>query len=188
MATKIRQRTAWAIARRQHGVITRAQLLDLGFTDEAIRHRLARGRLRRLHAGVYAVGQLGLTQDGKWMAAVLACGEPAALSHVSAAALWQLTRAPAEPIHVSVLTGSRSRDGIAVHRPQALEVVRHNRIPTTTVPQTLIDLGRHPQLEQAVSEAILRRLVSAKAMRRQQRRRAGRRHRSGRSSSARPSA
>src|SRR5689334_7000159 len=119
MAAKSGQAIAWILARAQHGVITRIQLLTLGFTDAEIRHRIARGRLRRIYPGVYAVGQLDLTQEGRWIAAVLACGQGAALSHDSAAALWKLAR-PTAPIHVSVLSRSRSRDGIEVHRRAVL--------------------------------------------------------------------
>src|SRR5690242_18521174 len=112
MATKTHQRAAWDLARKQEGVITRIQLLALGFTQSAIRYRLARGRLRQVYPGVYAVGQLRLTQKGEWIAAVLACGDGAALSHQSAAELWRLARGSTRPIHVSVLGESRSRKGI----------------------------------------------------------------------------
>src|SRR5689334_8913630 len=123
MAPKTHQRMAWELAREQHGVITRIQLLGLGFSEDAIKHRRARGRLRQLYPGVYAVGQLELTQHGKWMAAVLACGEMAALSHDSAAALYRLAKAT-EPIHVSVIGEGRSRKGITVHRRRAMMTVR----------------------------------------------------------------
>jgi very-short-patch-repair endonuclease len=164
MAPKIGQRSIWDVIRRQHGVITRMQLLARGITDDGIRHRLACGRLRRVYPGVYAVGQLELTQEGRWMAAILACGEGAALSHGSAAALWRLAKRPAEPIHVSVLSRSRSRNGIEVHRRQALVAVRRDRIPTTTPAQTLIDIATSPDIEQAIGEAVLRRLVGLEAL------------------------
>src|ERR1700759_1983696 len=107
MATNIHQPTAWDIARRQHGVIARIQLLALGYTDGAIRHRLAKGRLHRVYPGVYAVGRRELTQEGRWMAAVLACGDTAALSHDSAAALWGIAKPATARIHVSVLGEGR---------------------------------------------------------------------------------
>jgi very-short-patch-repair endonuclease len=168
MAPKTHQRTAWHLARIQHGVITRLQLLALGFTDDAIKHRVARGRLRRIYPGVYAVGQLPLTQQGEWMAATLACGDGAALSHDSAAALWGLAKGPARPIHVSVLSPRRSREGIAVHRRRALDAVRRDGIRVTTPAQTLIDTAPtwpRPQLEQAIGEATLRRLTTLKPLR-----------------------
>jgi hypothetical protein len=74
------------LVRAQHGVLTRADLLTLGFSERAIKHRVASGRLHPIAAGVYAVGRQELTPDGRWMAAVLACGEGALLSHRSAAA------------------------------------------------------------------------------------------------------
>jgi very-short-patch-repair endonuclease len=168
MAPNIHHRSAWALARRQHGVISRMQLLRLGFTDDGIAHRIERGRLRRIYPGIFAVGQLDLTQQGKWMAAVLACGQTAALSHDSAAALWKLAKAPTDPIHVSVLGESRSRKGIVVHRRTALQTTTHKRIPTTTPAQTLIDVAAawpQPQLEQAIGEADLRGLVGLRALR-----------------------
>jgi very-short-patch-repair endonuclease len=167
MAPKTHQRTAWDIARMQHGVITRMQLFALGFSDAAVKHRLARGRLRRLYPGVYAVGQLELTQEGEWMAAVLACGDTAALSHDSAAALWGLAKWTT-PIDVSVLGQSRSRQGIVVHRRTALKTTRRDGIRVTTPAQTLIDVAHgwpQPKLEQAIGEADLKRIVSLGALR-----------------------
>src|SRR3954451_13854637 len=142
MTPRTHQRKAWELARRQHGVITRGHLLDLGFTDDAIRHRISRGRLRRLYPGVYAVAQLELTSAGEWMAAVLASGKTAALSHDSAAVLWELTKAPPRRIDVSVLSQSRSRKGIVVHRRTALRSTTHKGIRVTTPAQTLIDVAQ----------------------------------------------
>jgi Transcriptional regulator, AbiEi antitoxin len=79
---------AWELARIQYGVVTRRQLLALGFTRQAIEHRLARGRLHRSYPGVYAVGRPELPRRGRWMAAVLAAGVGAVLSHEGAAAVW----------------------------------------------------------------------------------------------------
>ncbi len=77
-----------AIAARQHGVITFEQLLKAGLSQSGISRRVKAGRLHRIHKGVYAVGHRGLSREGWWMAAVLACGQGAVLSHSSAAALW----------------------------------------------------------------------------------------------------
>jgi Transcriptional regulator, AbiEi antitoxin len=99
----------WELVHRQHGAITRAQLRDLGFTDDAIDHRIARGRLRRLHRGVFVVGGRDVDQLGRWSAAVLACGPDALLSHQSAAALWRIRRPRAGPIEVSVPAEARRR-------------------------------------------------------------------------------
>src|SRR4051812_49380236 len=90
-----------ALAKRQHGVVTRAQLRRIGLCDSAITHRAAVGRLHRLHRGVYAVGHRVVPARGAWLAATLACGEGAVLSHTSAAALWGL-RAKDGVVHVTV--------------------------------------------------------------------------------------
>jgi hypothetical protein len=75
---------------RQHGVVARRQLLRLGLGEDAIDHRLSNGRLLRLERGVYAVGHAELRREGRLIAAVLAAGDDAVLSHRSAAALWGL--------------------------------------------------------------------------------------------------
>ena len=92
MAPEKLQSSAWALAREQHGVITRAQLVDLGYGSEAIRHRVRKGRLHRVQIGVYAVGRPEVSQLGGWLAAVLSCGPGALLSHESAAVLWGIRR------------------------------------------------------------------------------------------------
>src|SRR5690349_2979738 len=91
MGSKIqRPQEAWALSARQHGVISRRQLLELGYSRQAIEHRLGSGRLHRVRSGVYSVGRPDLNDRGRWMAAVLTCGDGAALSHSSAAALWRI--------------------------------------------------------------------------------------------------
>src|SRR4051794_13965649 len=91
-----------AFADAQHGVVSRAQLLQAGLTRNEIDHRAETGRLIRLYRGVYAVGHQRLTVQGRWMAAVLACGPGAVLSHQSAGALWDLRRSASGVIHVTV--------------------------------------------------------------------------------------
>lgn len=146
----------WVLARQQHGVITRRQLLAFGLTPSAIRHRLAEGRLHRVFRGVYAVGRPELGRHGRWMAAVLACGEGAALSHDSAAALYGI-RAGTGQIHVSVpFPRDPCLPGITVHRRSAFEVTRRRGIPVTTPVCTLVDLATRMSadgLEAAVNEA-----------------------------------
>ena len=148
------------IAFRQHGVISRPQLFALGFGQDFVHDGLRLGRLHQLHLGVYAVGHRRLTQRGIWLAAVLACGEHAVLSHRSAAALWHL--AALELGRVDVLVpgrGSRSRPGIAIRRTRDLppsEVTEIDGIPVTTVERTLLDLASiasTSQLRKAVAEA-----------------------------------
>lgn len=162
---------AWALALRQHGVVTRAQLLQLGFTRDAIDHRLATGRLHPVMRGVYAVGRPELTREGHWMAAVLACGPEAALSHGSAAALWEIGSQRSALIEVTVPSHvRRRRPGIAIHRRAILSdhVTTHRGIPATTSVATLIDLATFlpaGPLEAAINEADERGLVSPEALR-----------------------
>src|SRR3954467_1711036 len=99
------------IAVRQHGVVTLRQLEEAGVTREATYKRARRGRLHRLHRGVYAVGHRAPSHHARWMAAVLACGEGAVLSHGSAAALWNLLNPPGGPTHVPTPTTTGREEG-----------------------------------------------------------------------------
>lgn len=131
-----------ALADRQHGVVGRAQLVDLGVGRRAIARRLRAGRLHQLHPGVYAVGHRVLSRRGRWMAAVLFCGPGAVLSHRSAAALWGF-RNYSGAIHVTSPCKSRSQGAIHRHwaRLRPDEVTEHEGIPVTTVPRTNLDLA-----------------------------------------------
>ena len=153
-----------AIAARQHGIIGGWQLHSLGLSRESIQRRVRTGRLHRIHRGVYAVGHRRLTQRGRWMAAVLAGGECAHLSHRSAAALWGLLPDRGE-IHITTKRVLRKRDKIRFHTQslQVDEVTTHDGIPTTTVARTLLDLAatEPDQLERAFNEAEFRRLWDA---------------------------
>jgi predicted transcriptional regulator of viral defense system len=110
------------IAARQYGVVTHRQLLAAGLGRSAISKRAGRGRLHRLHRGVYAVGHVAFDIERHWMAAVLACGDGAVLSHGSAAAHWGLLRPFDGPVEVSVPSndGYRQRPGIRLHRCASL--------------------------------------------------------------------
>lgn len=151
------------IAARQHGVVARGQLLDAGVSRRAIAVRLQHGRLHPLHLGVYAVGHTVISRDGVWMAAVLASGSGATLSHRSAAQLWGLAR---RAVHVPEVTrprGFRARVGIRAHRsPVPMdECTVVEGIPVTSVPRTILDLaavGSRRQVERALHEAEVRRL------------------------------
>jgi hypothetical protein len=146
-----------ALAARQHGVVEQGQLLDLGLSSSAIGVWAKRGRLLRMHRGVYAVGHLALTRNGRFMAAVLACGDGAALSHFSAAVLWGILEDRGQLIHVTA-EGNRACRGVIVHRsPLHGQRVRRAGIVVTTVGRTLIDLAdvvnKRRTLERAFDEA-----------------------------------
>ena len=89
------------IAARQHGNVTRAQLLEVGLRDGAIAYRGRHGRLHRVHPGVYSVGYRGTTPLARAMAAVLACGPGSVLSHRWAAGLWELSEFPRGSVDVT---------------------------------------------------------------------------------------
>jgi very-short-patch-repair endonuclease len=150
----------WALVRRQHGAVARRQLLEHGLTPRRIERRIASGRLHPVWRGVYAVGRPQLERRGRWMAAVLACGPDAALSHGSAAALWGFGREQSGQIDVSVPSQRRSRrPGIRAHRRAAAtvgDIAVHEGIPVTSPVRTLIDQATRlgsMQLERAVNEA-----------------------------------
>lgn len=144
------------VAAQQHGVATFAQIRGAGLNKNAISKASREGRLHSLYRGVYAVGHRAPSRERDWMAAVLACGEGAVLSHGSAAALWKLLRPIKGPIDVSVPSqnGRVQRRGIRLHRCPSLSslgaddvaaplgalVTVRNCIPVTTVPRTIDDL------------------------------------------------
>jgi hypothetical protein len=138
----------WTVARlasRQHGVVSYGQLREAGMSGNGIAQRARRGQLHRLHRGVYAVGHRPVSRRGFWVAAVLAGGEGAVLSHRSAAELWGLLRPQRGPIHVSIRarSGRAKRDGIQLHRCTSLvagTTTRRLNIPVTTVARTIADL------------------------------------------------
>src|SRR4051794_425962 len=150
-----------AIAARQHGVVTLAQLLHAGLTKQGITRRVAAGRLHRVFRGVYAVGHAGLSSEGRWFAAVAACGERSVLSHRSAAELWRLLTPTAGPVHVTVAQpgGRARRRGLIVHHSSSLlkgEVTRRSGIRVTAPARTLADLrrtGRQGDLRRAERQA-----------------------------------
>jgi very-short-patch-repair endonuclease/predicted transcriptional regulator of viral defense system len=128
---------------RQHGVVAHRQLLALGLSPTMIARRVRDGRLLGMHRGVYAVGHKRLRREGFWLAAVLAGGAQAALSHRSAAALHGIRDASGASVDVTVPASRRAQAGIRFHRamltPEDLAVVEG--IPTTTVARTLVDLA-----------------------------------------------
>ena len=155
-----------ALAERQHGVIAAPQLYSLGLSETQVRTRAGNGLLHRVHRGVYAMGTRNLTPKGQWMAAVLASGENAVLSHQAAGELWHLRLLTLRsgrraPIDVTVCggRGARRRPGIVVHRSLTIlneEVTTREGIPVTTAARTLLDLAAvlpRRQLERSVDQA-----------------------------------
>jgi very-short-patch-repair endonuclease len=155
-----RSSATWRLARAQHGVLTHEDLVGLGFSAKGIKHRVHSGRLHPITRGIYAVGRAELTPHGRWMAAALACGDGAALSHRSAAALWGIGYEEGKRVDVTIRRRSGlKRPGIRVHAranlPERSVVVRSG-IPVTHPVQTLIDLAtelKPMRLERAVNEA-----------------------------------
>jgi very-short-patch-repair endonuclease len=164
-------RAAWALSKGQHWTIARRQLIALGFTREAIAHRIADGRLYPVWRGVYAVGRRDLSPEGLFMGAVLACGDDAVLSHESATWLWGIRKVRGRVIEVTVPPGRNPRRrGIRAHRRTRVDSTHHNRIPVTSPTQTLLDIAPHSngtQLERAVNEAVNRDLVDLEELRRE---------------------
>jgi very-short-patch-repair endonuclease len=148
-----------ALAADQHGVVTRAQLLELGLSAKAIDHRVGQRRLHPVHRGVYAVGRPQLTRWGTLIAAVLSCGPGAALSHDSAGEVLGIRRRRGGLIEVTLAPEvMRKRPGVRVHRATlpARERTERHGIPVTGVVRTLVDLATRldrEQLEAAVNEA-----------------------------------
>jgi very-short-patch-repair endonuclease len=141
--TKVRP--AWVIAQlasQQHGVVAREQLLEAGVSGSSIKRMLASGWLRTCHRGVYAPPGSAMGHSARWMAAVLAAGAGARLSHRSAAELWGLLEPIEGPVHVTVRHARRGPLGVRLHWSRDLaQQTTHHGIPVTTVPRTFLDLA-----------------------------------------------
>jgi very-short-patch-repair endonuclease len=167
METENAQPLLMDLARRQWGVVTRDQLVELGVGTRRVSDWVRNGRLIRLYRGIYAVGHDRLRVEGRWLAAVLACGKGAALSHRDAAQFWELRQSNSALIDVTVPSrnGRVRRKGIRVHRSGRLgadEVTLRGGIPVTTVARTLLDLADvlpRQALRRAVTEAEYRDLL-----------------------------
>jgi Protein of unknown function (DUF559) len=143
--------------------------MAIGMDDSGVRRRVAQGRLHRVHQGVYAVGHPTLTGEARWMAAVMACGQGAVLSHLDAAALWRIYEGTGARVHVTV-GSSRRAAGLWVHRARRLhpeDVTAKQGIPVTTVARTLVDLTDvlgSDRLLRAIREAEFLRLLDHQAL------------------------
>ena len=160
-------RRAGDLATLQHGVVARRQLLDLGFSPRMVEHRVARGWLHLLYRGVYALGHEKLSMRSRWMAAVLATGDGALLSHGSAAALWGLVR-PRGPIEI-VARSRRRSPGLMVRESRIHPEDRDeiDAIPVCSVARVLLDLAsiwNAERVERAWEEADRLGLLELQAM------------------------
>src|SRR3954451_3587032 len=157
------------LATRQSGVVGREQLRLLGLGDDAIDARIVARRLHVVHRGVYAAGHRRLSREGRYLAAVLACGDGAVLSHRSAAGLWEL-RAPKEgKIDVIAMAHRIGDTGIRVHR----HAIDHGGLTTrqgsavTTPSRTVVVLAScvmPHELERAIRQAVYRLLTSTRVL------------------------
>lgn len=156
------------VAVRQHGVVSGAQLRAAGLGEKAVRHRVSRGWLTRLHPGVYRVGALTdpLTE---LLAATLACGPTAALSHEAAAFLHGLVKGW-RGIDVTISGGHRRPRGVRLHRAALADHERTVRdgVPVTTAARTLADLAaawKRRDLARAVEQAFVLRAATEAELR-----------------------
>lgn len=155
-----------AIAVRQHGLVTLAQLRAAGLRRGAVALRVRAGRLHPVHRGVFAVGTPPLAPLAREAAALLACGPGAVVSHDSAALLWGIAERPRRPVHITVRGPHRRRhEGVRPHIAPTLadeDVDRRHGLPLTSVPRTLLDLAAslgERDLRWAVEEARVQRLL-----------------------------
>jgi very-short-patch-repair endonuclease len=164
---------AWEFARSQHDVIAHWQLRMLGYTHDAIRHRLRTGRLFVLWRGVYAVGRPTVTPHGRWKAATLACGPGSALDGESALALWDVRSSEGKEIEVAVPgDGGRRHAGISARRVQGLveQVAEVDGIPVLSLPPLFVQLAGRVKpgaLEAALNEADKKDLIHVEQLRRE---------------------
>jgi very-short-patch-repair endonuclease len=162
------------IAQRQRGRVNRTQLLTAGITSGMIGRMVRNGWLYQEHNGVYAVGHPAPIELGRETAALLACCEAAVLSHLTAAALWKLRppRRDDDPVDVLVPPGQHgSRNGIRFHRTRGLrrqDIRFFKGLPITSPARTLLDitgLVSERELERALDEGLVNRIVRAKEVR-----------------------
>jgi len=146
------------LAKGQHGIVGREQLRGLGLTSSAIGRRVEAGRLHPIHRGVYAVGHTAITRRGRWMAAVLASGDGAVLSHRSATALYGIWGSGVGEIHVSVPRKVRSTRSIRRHFSILSDDEREEvgGIPVTSAARAVLDLAA--EKGEAAAESALREL------------------------------
>lgn len=172
MASADAHRALAQLASRQHGVVARGQLVQLGFGRRAIDGLVERGHLHGVHRGVYLVGHRAVASGAREMAALLATGPPSVLSHATAAARQGLITRPPGTVEVTVPGRRRAaRPGIRVHGAGELradEIRTHDGLPCTAPARTLLDLAARMDagaLRWAVEEGRIRWRVSAEDLR-----------------------
>lgn len=157
------------LAARQHGVVARWQLSDIGLTRHQIAHLVAAGVLHPLYRAVFAVGHRNITQEAHWLAAVLAGGHGAVLRESSAAALWRMLPRRKGPIHIAVPRKRRNQSGLQIAKVilDPRDICTRTRIPVTSPERTLLDIAAtSPELlDKAVREAHYLRLISQASLR-----------------------
>lgn len=157
-ATGAHQATAMIrrLAEKQHGVVATRQLIALGRSESSIKSRVESGQLVVLYRGVFAVGHRRIGLYGEWLAAVLACGPGAVLSHGTAAQFWGI-RGSRRPIEVTRVSGHRRPHGVRLHQTRALaaeHVTREAGIPVTTIERTLLDTAARLDERQLVHDLV----------------------------------
>lgn len=133
-----------ALARGQHGVVSIRQLRWIGYSHSSVRRAVTSGRLHRLHHGVYAVGHTNLSLQGRCLAAVLASGPGALLSHYSAGWLLGLIPTRPVPLHVTTPIPRKRRGSIRIHHSRTLtdaDRALEEGVPVTSVARTALDLA-----------------------------------------------
>jgi very-short-patch-repair endonuclease len=143
-STTDRDLVVGALADRQHGVVTRGQLLAAGQSARVIERAVEAGRLRPVFRGVYAAGHVALRREGWWLAALLACEEGGTLSHRTAGTIWGLLNGPILPIDVTTSTNhGRKHARITTHRTRLhlLDALVIDGLRVTSPSRTIVDLA-----------------------------------------------
>ena len=158
-----------ALASRQHGVVSLEQLIRIGLSKRQIQHRLQTKRLHRIHRGVYAVGHRRLSREGRYLAALLAAGEGAVLSHRAAADLWELRASKGGRIDVTARSDRRGDSALQIHRDvlEPGDTMTKDGIRVTKPTRTLLDLAScvgETELERAIRQAVYRRLTTTASL------------------------
>lgn len=150
-------------------MVTHAELLELGFSAHAIKHRIAKGRLHPKARGVYGVGTPELTREGRWMVAIKQCGPGAALSHLNAAVHYGIWKREPREIHVSVPRRANPKPpGVKVHRRGEFRWTRWRGVPVTTIEDTIIDcttILARDDVEHLINQADIRGLTDPEKLR-----------------------